>query len=233
MQDRWEMIKHSMAATAAVGELLLFLTTRLVSYLTLLKLLLALVVLFWGWFERHNGRPFVKSLARVAVLYGAIFTAHAVASFVILALLQTPNPRLWAARAPVAHEASFTLRRQGGRYVGTYRPQLNRDADLAEIMILPAAPDAARVGEVEIGRIDIAPADRQNVREVREGEDDTRLSVEVVAPNANYNFVLHLAADAQGDGQPPPEVRMLAQYKYVRRDSTWRLREWVHDRFGR
>lgn len=230
MQDKWEVVKNLAAAAAAGGEVWLHVTTMPGSYLMILRLLLALFLLLWGWFERRNPRPVYRSLAWIAVIFGSIITASSLA---VLALLQTADPRLWAERSPVVYEKSFTLRRQGDGYVGPYRPQFDRDADFAEVLIFPAAADTNRVAELIISRIEIAPAARESVREVREGEDDTSLSVEVVKPTSNHDFVLHLEAEARGDGAPAPEVRLLAQYKYVKHDPFWRLRQWAHDRYGK
>ena len=230
MQDKWEVIKNVAALAAAGGEILLLITTRFGSYLIALRLLLALFLLLWGWFERKNPRPFYRSLAWIAIIFGSVVT---VSSLTVLALLQTANPRLWAASAPVAYEKSFTLRKQGERYVGSYRPQFDRDADFAEVLILPAAADTGHVAELIISRIEIAPTARENVREVREGEDDVHLSVEVVAPTSNYDFVLHLEAGTRAAGLSPPEVKMLAQYKYVKHGAFWRKRQWLHDQYGK
>lgn len=229
MQDKLEVIKNVTAAGAAAGEIGLSFTSLSGNYLMLARLILALFLLFWGCFERNNPRSLYRSLAWLAVIFGSAIT---LGSLTILVLLQTNNPRLWADRSPVVYEERFSLRKQGERYYGSYRPRFDRDADFAEVRIIPASTDRNHVADLVINRIESPPADRENIREVQNG-DDTSLTVEVVGPTANYNFVLHMQAEARGNGLSPPEIRPLAQYKYIKHDALWRLRRWAHDRYAR
>lgn len=190
----------------------------------------SLFILIWGIQEIRGKRSkIVKTFAWLGLIIGA----PTVGLFLIVGSVLTFGEAPTAFGRSTGLQASrFELRDSEltDRVSGSYTLRFDRQADVAEVGIVPVEADREGIQELDITTKG-ALEQTKNITLILNKTNDIETYYEVVNPSQSFNVVLNCTAHLKKPSASP-RITFLVYNSYGKRDWLWKLTTWVFAHYG-
>lgn len=190
----------------------------------------AVVVIAILTLKKENSR-IITALSVTTLVVGLVGLLYFIPIFLLLQFTSSPPIRGYpvSETSDRRHEATIPFNKAQGNlgiFELDHELSFNEDADFAQVAI--AVPDEYQQG---VTRLSVEP-ERPNGIEIstmpRQSPAVDGFYVEPVATSTKVPLTLYLTLEDKT--AVPPQLNVF--YKYWRKDSFWRLMEWIHGRYA-
>jgi hypothetical protein len=216
-------IKELLGCFGALGEVLAFYFRFPSKYAIPIGLVGSLFIAIWGSFELENGSSLRRTFAWVGLAVGAIGVILFVAVGSIILLRDSSSQ----GKVTVQEENGFQLysSKATNKLTGEYPIEIQHEATLVEIEIVPAPEDLAKVQDIDV--LTAGPLEQTNkMTLVINKTSNTQTYYQVTSPTKDFNVRLSVTVELK-EASAAPKIGMRVFYTYIVHDWLWEARSWI------
>lgn len=224
--------KDLMALIGFAGNLVGFLAGIPGWYSVILCLLSSLFILIWGFIEKTNDEFSLKAaLARLALIVGAILLVFfAGVGAELISVSANPPSAFGTLLDQEANEFQISSSKRTAQVAGVYDLTFTRNADIAEVSVMPSAEDGDLIGQLSITTTGPLQ-DTSRMTELLNKRTSTQMSFRVQMPSQSFRVALHSTVELKTP-RSAPNIRMTVHCKYGSHNWHWRFSKWVYEKYA-